>query len=824
MGFERDMVITMQEQNAANDQNINFLFANARKQIEVNEFEAAIASLDQVLTTFPNHPMAKFMLGTILVKIGASQDALPCFENAIQNAPQSIIYWHSYIRLIQAFNDPASSEEVIALARRNFELGEISSDNSANSAHLESLYTEGRYLELDQLVSNMISVNLCDGIAWRFLGVSLLEQGRIIESHYAMDIVVKLLPNDALVHFNLASLLSKQNALEASEKHFREAIRLNPKLVAAYNNLGNCLRKQGRLDEAESYLRMMVRFQKDFYIARVNLVGILEEKGEYEKAYVEAKKALGIAPDSAEVRNALGSILNALGKHEEALLHLQRAVELKPHFADAFNNIGTVYFGQQKYVEAKPYLLKAIELDPNLAGSYRCMGQISHSLDLDQVKAERYFRAAITLDPQDHRAHTCLLFLLTERGELSNDALFEEHLRFGEIQESMYRSGWGNFRNSKEPQRRIRIGVISGDLNNHAVATFITPIIAELHKSSQLYLVAYDNNKLTDSVTEKLKSSFDRWYKVDAMSDSDLFSLIQKDGIDILCDLSGHTSKNRLTVMARKPAPIQLSWIGYPGTTGLRSIDYYFADKFYLPKNEFDEWFTEKLAYIPCTATFHPSELAPDVSTLPALSSDVFTFGSFNRLSKVSNYTIQVWADLLKAVPRSRLILGAMPNNVDLSFLQNAFVKRGVDATRLSFQSRTSLKDYLEKYRGIDLCLDAFPFNGGTTTHQGLWMGVPTLSIKGKMIAARSSAAILGQIGLDDFLAEDEQDFIAKAVFWSERKQELADVRNGLRKRCQDSIKCHPDRLAIYINKAFRHMWINWCEGNCAKSFDVEAI
>lgn len=821
MEFEKAAGGVSEKKFMLSDQSVDNLLLKAKQQIDCKEFESAISSIQEVLDSRIEHPLAKFMLGDILIRIGAFEDALPCFESAIQSVSDNIIYWKSYLELIKRFNNLAAEQEALTLMRNLFGAAE---DSTPASKPFDTLYNEGRYLELDAMASRSIAVNFNDGLAWRFVGVSFFEQSRYIESQYAMEIAIELLPTDPIAHFNYASLLSKLNLLASAERHFREAIRLNPQLVAAYNNLGNCLRRQGRLDEAESYLRMMVRFEKNSYIALVNLVGILEAKGEHRKAFVEAKRALKLAPDSAEVRNALGSILNVLGKHEEALTHLIRAVELNPDFADAYNNIGTAYFEQQKFEQAKPFFLKAIAIDSSLGGSFRCLGQISQSLDLNQEAAERYFRTAIKLNPKDYAANTSLLFLLSERGVLSNDELFQEHLRFGENVEKEYRSRSGGFRNTKDPQRRIRIGVVSGDLNNHAVASFIAPIFSALHQSSNVFLVAYDNNAKTDFVTQELKRSFDRWHKIDAMSDADLFNLIQADGIDILCDLAGHTSKNRLVVMARKPAPIQLSWIGYPGTTGLRSMDYYIADRFYLPKGEFDRWFTEKLAYIPCTATFQPSELAPQVSPLPATTDEVFTFGSFNRLSKISIDTIRIWANLLRAVPKSRLIIGAMPDNRDLAFLQRAFVEQGVDASRLSFESRTSLKEYLEKYKDIDLCLDTFPFNGGTTTHQGLWMGVPTLSINGKTIAARSSAAILGQIGLNDFLALDEKDLIEKAIFWNEHRGELAKVRSGLRQRCQDSIKSHPDRLAVYFDKALRQMWVNWCDGNDAKSFDVEAL
>ncbi|MBC3880293.1 tetratricopeptide repeat protein [Undibacterium sp. LX40W] len=819
MEFEKPVATAMPRKDVLNDQDIALLLTKAKQQIDQNEFEAAITFLNQVLNVQPDQPLAKFMLGDILTKVGATQDALPCLENAIQLAPQSIIYWHSYIRLIQTFNDSSASREAIEIARQQFN-DELIFPNASES--LELLYREGRYLDLDRLASHLISIKLEDGVSWRFLGISLFDQGRYIESQYAMEIAVQLLPKDAIAHFNLASLLSKQNSLGEAEKHFRQAIRLNPQLVAAYNNLGNCLRKQGKLDEAESYLRMMIRFDKDFYIARVNLVGILKEKGELEKALVEAKKALKAAPSSPDVCNALGSILHKLGKNEESLTQLRRAIELNPKFADAYNNIGSVYFREKKYDQAKPYFLKAIELDPQLGGALRCLGQISQTLDFDLTSAERYFRMALAVNQRDSEAHTSLLFMLTESAAISPEELFSQHRSFGKIHESALKQTWETDGRSKNAQRVLNVGFVSGDFNNHAVASFVGPILKNLSANSSFKLHAYYNGDTFDKVTEKLKQFFFSWAVIKHRNDHDVYELIRKDSIDILVDLSGHTSNNRLTLFAMKPAPIAVSWIGYPGTTGLGAMDYFISESSLTPIQEQSRYFTEKLCNLPSSAPFEPFELAPEISPLPSLEKDWFTFGTFNRISKINEETIAIWCRLMHEVPASKLFLGSIPTGFEQleEFIQR-FERRGIDRGRLIVFYRSSMPVYLEQYKQIDLCIDAFPYNGATTTLHGLWMGVPTLSIEGNQLVSRNGYCLMTHAGLQEMVAKDEKTFIELGVFWSKNRNALADIRKNLRSRCLASPKFQPDRIANYLASALKQMWLNWCSGMPLDAFEI---
>jgi hypothetical protein len=297
---------------------------------------------------------------------------------------------------------------------------------------------------------------------------------------------------------------------------------------------------------------------------------------------------------------------------------------------------------------------------------------------------------------------------------------------------------------------------------------------------------------------------------------------IRADGIDILIDLSGHTRNNRLLTFARKPAPIQASWIGYPGTTGLQAMDYYLADRFLLPPGLFDGQFTEKIVRLPGTAPFCPAQESPPVNALPALTNGCITFGSFNRLNKITRPVVALWSRLMSAVPGSKMLMGAMPEGDDHSGLIDWFAREGIARERLSFHPRSGIAAYLELHHQVDICLDTFPYNGGTTTLHAIWMGVPTLTLAGGTVPARQGAALLGHVGLEEFVAQDAADFVRKGLRWTGDVAALAELRSGLRERFAHSALGRPELIAAGLESALRTMWQRWCAGLPPESFDAD--
>ncbi len=337
-------------------------------------------------------------------------------------------------------------------------------------------------------------------------------------------------------------------------------------------------------------------------------------------------------------------------------------------------------------------------------------------------------------------------------------------------------------------------------------------------------LHAYCTHVEQDALSRRLQALFKSCNPVEALSDSAFAGKIMDERIDVLIDLSGHTGHNRLPVFARKPAPVQISWLGYPGTTGLQAVDYYLADPQWLPPGRFDRLFTEKLAYLPDRWAFKPHAAAPAVGPLPALSAGRLTFGSFHRLGKINSATIRLWSQLLLALPQATLLVLGVPVDGPEKRLHDEFAAHGVQPDRLTFHGRCTMDVYLAFHNQVDIALDTLTYAGATTTMHSLSMGVPTLSVAGATSQARAGAGILANVGLDQFIAADAEDFVAKARYWAAHPTELAALRAGLRARLAQSPAGQPPLIAAHFASALRHMWRRWCAELPAESFLTDTL
>jgi predicted O-linked N-acetylglucosamine transferase (SPINDLY family) len=522
------------------------------------------------------------------------------------------------------------------------------------------------------------------------------------------------------------------------------------------------------------------------------LGAFLPTENGYDAALAALETAARLMPRDVETQLNLGLTLAKANRPAEAERHLKSALKLEPRLAAAHCRLALVYEGQGRFADAEASLRRSIEMGHNpVAG-----------------------------DDEISRSH--LLFLMSHNPSVGADALFAAHRRYGDYFEGPLRGSWPAHANSRDPERRLKIGLVSGDLCNHAIATFVEPVLARLKASEGLELHAYYTNPRQDEVSGRLLQNFRSWNIVGALDDAELAAVVMKDGIDVLIDLSGHTALNRLPMFARKPAPVQVTWMGYPGTTGLRAMDYFFADPHFLPPGEFDRHFTEKLVYLP-TAPFQPQRSAPPVNALPALANGFVTFGSFNRLGKLNASTVDLWSKLLREIPGSRMLLAGLDPQVDRRPLLRRFADRGIAEERLTLHDRCGVLTYLALHHQVDLCLDTMPYNGGTTTIHGLWMGVPTLTVAGPTPASRQGAAILGQMQLHEFIARDSRDFIARGLHWNRHLEELADLRSRLRDRWQASADRKPEVIAGAIDQALRRMWRRWCAQLPPESFSTSA-
>ncbi|MGE3865270.1 MAG: glycosyltransferase, partial [Burkholderiaceae bacterium] len=362
------------------------------------------------------------------------------------------------------------------------------------------------------------------------------------------------------------------------------------------------------------------------------------------------------------------------------------------------------------------------------------------------------------------------------------------------------------------PERRLRVGFVSGDLRSHAVARFIEPVWREL-SPQQVELFAYMNFPGEDAVSERLRGLVSTWRNVAGVNDDALFKQIRDDGIDILFDLSGHTGYNRLPLFARKPAPVQVSWIGYPGSTGLTAIDYRLVDEVVAPPGRFDRAYSERLAYLPAASVFGRPEALPEPTPLPALARGRFTFGSFNRANKIGDQVIELWSRVLGSVPGSQLLIGGLAGEPACAAMRERFARHGIGAERLLLRQRMDIDAYLRLHADVDLLLDTFPFAGGTTVNFALWMGVPIVTLLGAAPPQRIGATRMAAAGLNEFIAETPQAYHDIAVDWSRRLDELAALRAELRPRVEAASRTMPEQMARALETRMRQMWRRWCAG-----------
>ena len=682
------------------------------------------------------------------------------------------------------------------------------------------------------------------------------DDGRPAEALKFYETAIRQAPGFARAHLNRGNALSALGETQAATDAFEAAIALDPGFAAAHHNLGNMHVSAGRHEAALDAYGKALLFKPDFAGAAVALGSAQESLGRFKDAVASYFRALAIDPTYSDAHCNLGNALKALGRFEDAEVSYRRALAIAPDFADAHYNLGNLLKELRRSADAVASYRCAIEIDADFTDAHCDLGGALQDLGRHDA-ALASFKRALTLDPGHSRAHLnlgnlwmelgqmdfarssylqalaidpkCpgasgnLLYCISHMDDISAPDVFAEHRRIGGHLEAPFMSTWPEHRNSRDPNRTLKVGFVSGDLRDHAMSYFIEPLIVGLSTSRAMSLHAYYTHAVEDSVTRRIRPYFSSWHAVAHLTNEALAQRISDDRIDILVDLSGHTGGNRLQCFARKPAPVQASWLGYLGTTGMRAMDYYFADRYLLPVGKFEPLFTERLAYLPAIAAFLPDPRAPAVDPLPAIRNGYVTFGSFNRLNKLTPSTVLLWSRLLGEVPDSRLMLGAMPGNGKHQRLVDEFANAGLDPRRLDFYPRCSTPAYLGLHNKVDMCLDTVPYGGGATTCHALSMGVPTLCLAGDTIPSRLSAAMLCHVGLDEFVATDGADFLRKGRRWAQDLPALATVRMELRAYCERSLVRQPKVVAAAFEDALRAMWRRWCAGLPATVLEPES-
>ena len=675
------------------------------------------------------------------------------------------------------------------------------------------------------------------------LGVIANQRGRPGEAARLLEAALALHPRSALGRLNLGIALASLGRFEEALAQYQLAALLQPDLPDPHLNQGLALRGLGRGREALEAFDRALALAPDSAKALLNRALTRQELGHPVEALADFDRALRLHPDDPDALTSRGALLQALHRPTEALLDHDKALALAPDHPGALMNRGPALLDLKRPAEALTSLDRSLALQPGQADARMNRGnallqlrrlseavaEFERSLALLPGRADailnrgnalhllgRHVEAVaacdqvLAADPTHTVAHSAKIFMLDYLPDLSFRKHQEARRDYYRAHHARWPAGAGPCANDRDPERRLVVGYVSADFCRHSAASCFGRVL-EHHDRAAVEVVCYSGVLAEDDVTAQFRRWADRWVPAADHDDDQLAARIRQDRVDILVDLSGHSTGNRLPVFGRRPAPVQVTAWGHGGGTGLPLIDYQFTDPRHIPA-----WarplFAEACWDLPCCITFEPPAEAPPVNALPALANGFVTFGSLNRYAKITPALLSLWARILAAVPGSRLLLkdGGYDDPAVRLEVRSRFEGAGIAPDRILLRGHSSHRDHLAACHAIDIALDSFPQNGGITSWECLWMGVPVVALLGEHPACRLSGAILGALDQADWVAGDDEGYLGLAVARAARIQELAGLRQDLRRLIAASPAGDPARYTRAVEAAYRAMWRSW--------------
>ena len=703
----------------------------------------ALEAMRTATELLPNDAEAHGNLAVLLMNQGLLNDAVDCYQTALALNPQ-LIDAHYLLGL--------------------------------------TLNSLGRTAEAQTCFQHVLELNADYTNAYLHLGAIYQQQGRLEDAEVCYRCVLQTYPEVSDVHYNLAFVSHWQGKSEAAEQHYRLAIALNPENAQAHGQLGLLLQTQARFSEAKQAYEVAIHFQPEFAELYNNLGIVCHELGLVEQAQSAYQQAIQIKSDFFEAYNNLGLNLQNQGRFLDAENAYRQAIQINPKHLETHHNLGMVFQTSGKFIEAKACYQRALMIQPDhaqvqyhLATLYQALGQLT--------QAEQHLIQVLQLNPYHSEARSRLLWLMNHRGASLEDCL-QQALLYGKS--VAVKTPYSRWQCEIQPER-LRIGMVMGDLNYRAVDRFFTALFPELDQSC-LELHIYSIIEHDAELSSQLKPYCASWQNIKPFNDQQVAQQIHNQGIHILFDLVGHAPQNRLALFAWQAAPVQVSWLGTLMTTGLTTMTYLLGDRDVTP-TEHSQYFSETLWQMPeCYRCFVEPSVYLDTEELPALTTGRFTFGCFQPLYCLNQNTIKLWATVLHAVPNSQLYLkNTQLNDIHhCQTLREQFADLGILPERLILEGSTTLVERLSAYRYVDIALDTFPETGFGSV-EAIWMGVPVLTRIAHSFISRSGAGIAHNIDLTDWIAVDEEDYIAKAVYFSGNLDYLNLLREQLRERLLES-------------------------------------
>jgi len=739
-----------------------------------------------ILAAQPNHPDANHNLGILALGMGKVDKALPFFKAALKVNSEHGQYWMSYIHALIRANLLVEAKNALKEARRLV----LSAEQEIQiEQKLQEVKLKQKNIKKEKIKNNQVSNATKVKVVHNAPASPSAQEINAVFSDYnsgkfdlvkkSAELLTAKYPTHPFGWKALSAILlhigRRQDALASTQM----VALLCPKEADAHSNLGAVFSDLGRYSEAEASHRQAIMLKPDDAESHSNLGAVLSDLGRYSEAEASYRQAIGLKPDFAGVHSNLGNALRDLGRYSEAEASLRQASTLKPDLAEAHNNLGTVLSDLGRYSEA-----------------------------------EASFRQAIALKPDYAEANSNLLSNLNYVESLSPIKALEEARRYG-LAVSSKANPKLTFGGTTSTKSKIRIGFVSGDLKNHPVGYFIEGLMKYLNKE-QFELFAFPTKSLSDKLTVRIKSYFNEWIPIYGKSDFEAANLVHQKDIQILIDLSGHTVGNRLPIFSYKPAPIQASWLGYFATTGLPEIDYILGDPYVTPQYE-EHHFSEKVWRLPESyICFSPPIEQITVHGLPAIENQFITFGCFNNLSKMGDQVIKTWATILISLPSSKLLLKTKQLN-DPTVVQEVYKKfasHGITPDRLLLEGSSPRAKLLATYNRVDIALDPFPYPGGTTSIEALWMSVPVLTLKGNRFLSHVGETIAHNAGQVEWIAKDLDDYVKKAISFASDVENLSELRRCLRDKVLKSPLFNSERFASHFSKAALSMWEKYSKGD----------